>query len=188
MTSLVISFCSFPSQASPACVGITTWDTSDDYSWIPSVFTGQGDALLFDSNKQPKPAYFSVASALASATVTGHYTAPTASSTGTASSSTITSTVSLTATSTTSSSTASATVTVLPLRGLNLLAKANARYFGTANDGIWDNTDIPYMTLSGKCVIFLASSLFTRRAVGLFSPGQLKRIRNGHSRQRHEIR
>ncbi|KAG8845582.1 hypothetical protein FRB96_002335 [Tulasnella sp. 330] len=136
--------------ASPACVGISTWDTSDDYSWIPSVFTGQGDALLFDSNKQPKPAYFSVASALASATVTGHYTAPTASTTTGTASSTITSTVSLTSTSTVSSSTASATVTVLPLRGLNLLAKANSRYFGTANDGIWDNTDIPYLTLSGN--------------------------------------
>ncbi|KAG8875538.1 hypothetical protein FRB98_007743 [Tulasnella sp. 332] len=136
--------------ASPACVGISTWDTSDDYSWIPSVFTGQGDALLFDSNKQPKPAYFSVASALASATVTGHYTGPTASTTTGTASSTITSTVSLTSTSTVSSSTASATVTVLPLRGLNLLAKANSRYFGTANDGIWDNTDIPYLTLSGN--------------------------------------
>ncbi|KAF8313690.1 endo-1,4-B-xylanase A [Clavulina sp. PMI_390] len=55
------------------CIGITTWDTSDDYSWIPSVFSGYGDALLFDSNKQPKPAYYSVASALAAATVSGPY-------------------------------------------------------------------------------------------------------------------
>lgn len=38
---------------------------------IPSVFAGYGDALLFDSNKQPKPAYYSVAAALANATVTG---------------------------------------------------------------------------------------------------------------------
>ncbi|KAF8316748.1 hypothetical protein DL93DRAFT_2125198 [Clavulina sp. PMI_390] len=53
------------------CIGITTWDTSDDYSWIPSVFAGYGDALLFDSNKQPKPAYYAVAAALANATVTG---------------------------------------------------------------------------------------------------------------------
>ncbi|CCO30091.1 hypothetical protein RSOLAG1IB_07504 [Rhizoctonia solani AG-1 IB] len=53
------------------CVGITVWDTSDDYSWIPSVFPGQGEALLFDSKKQPKPAYYSVADALAAATVKG---------------------------------------------------------------------------------------------------------------------
>ncbi|CAE6455139.1 unnamed protein product [Rhizoctonia solani] len=53
------------------CVGVTVWDTSDDYSWIPSVFPGQGDALLFDSNKKPKPAYYSVADALAAATVQG---------------------------------------------------------------------------------------------------------------------
>lgn len=38
---------------------------------VPSVFAGYGDALLFDSNKQPKPAYYAVASALAAATVTG---------------------------------------------------------------------------------------------------------------------
>ncbi|KAG8859344.1 hypothetical protein FRB96_004559 [Tulasnella sp. 330] len=58
---------------SSACVGITTWDTSDDYSWIPGVFAGQGDALLFDSNKQPKPAYYSTANVLAAATVSGTY-------------------------------------------------------------------------------------------------------------------
>lgn len=38
---------------------------------IPSVFSGYGDALLFDSNKQPKPAYYAVASALAAATTSG---------------------------------------------------------------------------------------------------------------------
>ncbi|CAE6468061.1 unnamed protein product [Rhizoctonia solani] len=53
------------------CVGITVWDTSDDYSWVPSDFPGQGNALLFDSNKQPKPAYYSVADALAAAAVQG---------------------------------------------------------------------------------------------------------------------
>ncbi|KAB5594566.1 Glycosyl hydrolase family 10 domain-containing protein [Ceratobasidium theobromae] len=57
------------------CVGITTWDTSDDYSWIPSVFSGQGAALLFDANKKPKPAYYSVADALAAATVQGTWSA-----------------------------------------------------------------------------------------------------------------
>ncbi|CAE6427947.1 unnamed protein product [Rhizoctonia solani] len=55
------------------CVGITTWDTSDDYSWIPSVNPGQGAALLFDENKKPKPAYSSVANALAAATVSSSW-------------------------------------------------------------------------------------------------------------------
>ncbi|KAG8996210.1 hypothetical protein FRB94_008457 [Tulasnella sp. JGI-2019a] len=59
---------------STACVGITTWDTSDDYSWVPSTFSGQGAALLFDANNQPKPAYYSVANTLAAATTSSHYT------------------------------------------------------------------------------------------------------------------
>nr|QNS31435.1 XYN9 [Ceratobasidium cereale] len=53
------------------CVGITTWDTSDDHSWVPGTFPGTGAALLFDSNKEPKPAYYAVADALAAATVKG---------------------------------------------------------------------------------------------------------------------
>jgi endo-1,4-beta-xylanase len=42
------------------CVGITTWGLSDKYSWIPSTFPGQGAALPFDENLQPKPAYNSL--------------------------------------------------------------------------------------------------------------------------------
>ena len=30
------------------CVGLTIWDYTDKYSWIPSVYPGQGDALLWD--------------------------------------------------------------------------------------------------------------------------------------------
>ncbi|MFD1048245.1 endo-1,4-beta-xylanase, partial [Kibdelosporangium lantanae] len=45
------------------CVGITTWGLSDKYSWIPSTFPGQGAALPFDENLQPKPAYNSLAQA-----------------------------------------------------------------------------------------------------------------------------
>jgi len=45
----------------------------DDYSWIPSVFPEEGAALLFDEHKQPKPAYYAVADALAAATVKGTY-------------------------------------------------------------------------------------------------------------------
>jgi endo-1,4-beta-xylanase len=37
------------------CVGITIWDYTDKYSWVPSVFTGQGAALPWDVNLNPKP-------------------------------------------------------------------------------------------------------------------------------------
>ncbi len=39
------------------CVGITTWALSDKHSWVPSVFPGEGAALPYDENFQPKPAY-----------------------------------------------------------------------------------------------------------------------------------
>lgn len=58
---------------SPACVGITVWETSDDYSWIPGVFPTQGDALLFDADKNPKPAYYAVADVLAKPKTIGHF-------------------------------------------------------------------------------------------------------------------
>jgi endo-1,4-beta-xylanase len=46
------------------CVGITIWDFSDAHSWIPSVFPGQGAALLYDEDYQKKPSYYSTAEAL----------------------------------------------------------------------------------------------------------------------------
>ncbi|KAL7411397.1 endo-1,4-beta-xylanase [Mrakia frigida] len=46
------------------CVGITVWDFTDKYSWIPSVFPGYGAALLWDANYKQKPAYASVVAAL----------------------------------------------------------------------------------------------------------------------------
>jgi endo-1,4-beta-xylanase len=46
------------------CVGLTVWDYTDAYSWIPSVFPGQGAALLYDENLAPKPDYYAVATAL----------------------------------------------------------------------------------------------------------------------------
>ncbi|KAF2013621.1 glycoside hydrolase family 10 protein [Aaosphaeria arxii CBS 175.79] len=36
------------------CVGVTIWDYTDKYSWIPSVFQGQGAALPWDENLQKK--------------------------------------------------------------------------------------------------------------------------------------
>jgi endo-1,4-beta-xylanase len=45
------------------CVGITTWGLSDNHSWIPGVFPGEGAALPFDGNLQPKPAYNAMSAA-----------------------------------------------------------------------------------------------------------------------------
>jgi len=39
------------------CVGITVWDWTDKYSWVPEVFAGFGDALPWDKNFVKKPAY-----------------------------------------------------------------------------------------------------------------------------------
>ncbi|KAI0405627.1 family 10 glycosyl hydrolase [Xylaria palmicola] len=50
-----------------ACVGITIWDFTDKYSWIPGVFEGEGDALLYDAELNRKPAWTAVSSALAAA-------------------------------------------------------------------------------------------------------------------------
>ncbi|KAI0091083.1 endo-1,4-B-xylanase A [Irpex rosettiformis] len=53
----VISAC----QAVDQCVGITIWDWTDKYSWVPSTFSGQGAALPWDENFQKKPAYDGIA-------------------------------------------------------------------------------------------------------------------------------
>lgn len=50
----------------PACDMVVTWGFTDRSSWIPSVFPGQGDALLFDNEFRPKPAYYSVHTLLSS--------------------------------------------------------------------------------------------------------------------------
>src|SRR5215469_11407217 len=43
--------------AQPALKGITTWGFTDNYSWIPSSFPGNGEALPFDTAYSPKSAY-----------------------------------------------------------------------------------------------------------------------------------
>ncbi|GAA2681714.1 MULTISPECIES: endo-1,4-beta-xylanase [Actinosynnema] len=57
--SAVVSAC----VAVTGCVGVTTWGLSDKYSWIPSVFPGEGAALPFDESFRPKPAYDAIAAA-----------------------------------------------------------------------------------------------------------------------------
>lgn len=41
----VISACASVAK----CVGVTVWDFTDKYSWVPSTFSGQGDACIWDS-------------------------------------------------------------------------------------------------------------------------------------------
>ncbi|KAI0666612.1 endo-beta-1,4-glucanase [Trametes maxima] len=49
----VVSAC----QAVPACVGITLWDFTDKFSFVPSTFSGFGAATPWDSNFVKKPAF-----------------------------------------------------------------------------------------------------------------------------------
>ncbi|EIM91462.1 endo-1,4-beta-xylanase A precursor [Stereum hirsutum FP-91666 SS1] len=44
-------------QAVDGCVGVTIWDYTDKYSWVPSTFSGQGAACPWDSNLVIKPAF-----------------------------------------------------------------------------------------------------------------------------------
>ncbi|MEV7689255.1 endo-1,4-beta-xylanase [Streptomyces bungoensis] len=46
------------------CVGVTIWDFTDKYSWIPAVFPGEGAALPWDEQLNPKPAYTALREAL----------------------------------------------------------------------------------------------------------------------------
>jgi endo-1,4-beta-xylanase len=50
--------------AAPNCHTLLVWGFSDKYSWIPSFFPGYGDADLFDSSYNAKPAYTAVDDAL----------------------------------------------------------------------------------------------------------------------------
>ncbi|KJA14514.1 glycoside hydrolase family 10 protein [Hypholoma sublateritium FD-334 SS-4] len=49
----VISAC----KAVKGCIGVTIWDWTDKYSWVPGVFPGQGAPLPWDENLVKKPAY-----------------------------------------------------------------------------------------------------------------------------------
>jgi len=52
----------------PGCTAFQTWGFTDKYSWIPHYTKGKkGDALLFDANYRPKPAYRAVLKAFAQA-------------------------------------------------------------------------------------------------------------------------
>lgn len=64
------------------CVGVTIWDYTDKYSWIPSTFSGQGDALPWDSNLVTKAgAYYGIVSALGGTATATTTAVPTTSAT-----------------------------------------------------------------------------------------------------------
>jgi endo-1,4-beta-xylanase len=48
----------------PACDVVVLWGLSDKESWIPSAFPTYGDALIFDTLLQPKPAFTALQSQL----------------------------------------------------------------------------------------------------------------------------
>lgn len=48
----------------PGCKALLLWGVTDKYSWIPGEFPGWGDALIYDRQLRPKPAYFALRRAL----------------------------------------------------------------------------------------------------------------------------
>jgi endo-1,4-beta-xylanase len=54
-------------MAQPAVKGIQVWGHTDKYSWVPQTFPGRDNALLFDKNYNPKPSYYAMQAALATA-------------------------------------------------------------------------------------------------------------------------
>jgi endo-1,4-beta-xylanase len=48
-----VTFC----LSEPSCAALVSWGFTDKFSWVPGTFSGFGDALMFDMNYQPKPAY-----------------------------------------------------------------------------------------------------------------------------------
>jgi endo-1,4-beta-xylanase len=50
--------------AVPQCDDFTVWEYTDQYSWVPGVFAGEGAADIYDENLAPKPAYAALIDAL----------------------------------------------------------------------------------------------------------------------------
>jgi len=50
-------------KAVKRCVGVTIWDWTDKYSWVPGWFEGEGAALPWDEEFNKKPAYFGIVEA-----------------------------------------------------------------------------------------------------------------------------
>jgi endo-1,4-beta-xylanase len=82
------------------CNDITIWGVGEPDSWVPGTFSGQGQALLYDSNYQPKAAFTSFLNALGGSAVTPTAT-PTRGTTATPTATPTTSTPTATPTGTT---------------------------------------------------------------------------------------
>jgi endo-1,4-beta-xylanase len=93
------------------CIGVTVWGFTDKYSWIPDTFSGQGDALLYDSSFNKKAAWTSVSSVLAAKATNVVSSTSTKASTTTTSSATTLSTSTKTSTTLVTSTKASTTST-----------------------------------------------------------------------------
>jgi len=61
----VVSAC----LAVPQCVGVTVWDWTDKYSWIPSTFPGYGEACPWNADFVRKPAFDGIAIAFQNQTI-----------------------------------------------------------------------------------------------------------------------
>ena len=66
------------------CNDITIWGIGEPDSWVPGTFSGQGQALLYDQNYNPKPAYTSFLNALGGSAATPPPSTPTPPTTPTA--------------------------------------------------------------------------------------------------------
>jgi endo-1,4-beta-xylanase len=86
------------------CIGVTVWGFTDKHSWIPSTFPGEGDAMIYDSNYNKKPAWTSISSVLAAA-ATGNPPASSTTLITVTTTPTVTPTVTPTSTSTSAAST-----------------------------------------------------------------------------------
>jgi endo-1,4-beta-xylanase len=62
--------------ASTACPGVTIWGFTDKYSWVPNTFPSEGQALIYDTNYNPKGDYTAVHDALAAGSSGGDTTPP----------------------------------------------------------------------------------------------------------------
>ncbi|AEY67427.1 endo-1,4-beta-xylanase [Clostridium sp. BNL1100] len=54
-------------MAQPAVKAIQVWGFTDKYSWVPNTFQGRDNALIFDKSYNPKPSYYAMQAALATA-------------------------------------------------------------------------------------------------------------------------
>jgi endo-1,4-beta-xylanase len=89
------------------CVGITIWDWTDKYSWVPDTFSGQGAACPWDDDLVKKPAYTGILTALGGTASAATTTTTTSTGTATATTTATTTTTTGSATTTTSSSSSS---------------------------------------------------------------------------------